>query len=102
MTKHITSATFDQIEKGDKLCVIDFWAPWCGPCRMLAPTIDALAESSTADIYKCNVDEESALAIKFRINLIPTLLFVKGGAEVHRTTGVLSKEEIEALIARFS
>jgi thioredoxin len=101
MAKNITNANFNLIQNSEKLCVIDFWAPWCGPCRMLAPTIEELSASSPADIYKCNVDEESALAVKFGISVIPTLIFIKGGAEVHRTQGVLSKAELEALIERF-
>ena len=77
--------------------VIDCWAPWCGPCRMLSPTIDALARSLKGKVVfgKLNTDENYETASRYRITGIPTLLYFKGGQLVDRTVGALSRGEIE-------
>lgn len=81
MALEITSSNFETIAQSDKLVVIDFWAPWCGPCRALAPTIDELAEmyEGKAIIGKCNTDAEDALVNQFGIHSIPVLIFLKNG-----------------------
>ena len=75
--------------------LVDFWASWCGPCRMLAPTVDAIAEENTdVKVCKVNVDEEESLAIRFGIMSIPTLLFFRGGEPVGQLLGVQPKQTI--------
>lgn len=78
---------------------IDFWAPWCGPCRMLSPVIDELAAEETGIKFcKVNVDEEPGLAAQFAVNTIPTLIFSKDGALTGRTVGFRPKAELLELI----
>lgn len=85
------------------LVLIDFWAPWCAPCKMIAPTLNSIAETEgdKVQIAKINVDEEKQLAAKFNIRSIPTLVFLKNGKEVKRISGIKSKkvlvDEINAL-----
>lgn len=80
--------------------VVDFWAPWCGPCKMLAPTIDELAEdySGKARVGKLNTDESREVAARHNINAIPTIMIFKGGQVVERITGLQRKEHLAALI----
>lgn len=93
---NLTIDNFDQeVLQSDKPVLIDFWAPWCGPCQMVLPIIAELAEEVTdVKICKVNVDENSSLAQRFRVMSIPTLLVVKGGEVVKREVGARSKEEI--------
>ena len=76
--------------------LIDFWAPWCGPCRVLSPTVDEIASEldGKAVVAKCNVDDCEGIAIQYGIRNIPTLLYFKGGELADRTVGVVSKQEI--------
>lgn len=94
----MTSGNFQtETEKG--LTVVDFWAAWCGPCRMLAPTVDELAaQTQGVKFGKVNVDEEAGLAAAFGVQSIPTLVFLKDGREAGRITGVHPKAEIEKMI----
>lgn len=96
----ITSTNYQDILAAPGLTVIDFWATWCGPCRILSPTVDELAAEfeGRATIAKCNVDDCEDIAAQFGIRNIPTLVFVKNGAIVDRTVGVLPKQEIAAKI----
>ncbi len=92
----LNNANFEnEVLKSDKPVLIDFWAPWCGPCRMVSPVIDELAgEIDGAKICKVNVDEENELAKTFGVMSIPTLVVIKNGKEVTRAVGVRPKEEI--------
>ncbi len=96
----ITNQNLEQVLSSSKVVVVDFWAVWCGPCRMLAPVVAEVAEemSGKAIIAKCNVDEAKEVAMKYRIMSIPTLLFFKNGEVVNKTVGVVSKEDIITII----
>ena len=98
----VTDSDFERLIGEYDNVVIDCWAPWCGPCRMLSPTIDALAKSfkGTVVFGKLNTDENFETASKFRITSIPTLLYFKGGQLVNRTIGVLPRSEIEQQLKR--
>jgi thioredoxin len=92
----VTDATFDQFIADARPTVVDFWAPWCGPCRMIAPTLEELARESNGRyvIAKLNVDENPQTAGKFHIEGIPTLLIFKSGQVVDRLVGLQPKQAI--------
>lgn len=101
MALTIKSDNFDElVMKSDKPVMIDFWAVWCGPCRMVAPTIDKLAEDykGRAVVGKVNVDEESDLAEQFRVMSIPTLYVLKKGQVVERLVGARPYNELAAIL----
>lgn len=88
-----------EVLKSDKTVLVDFWAVWCGPCRMLSPVVDQVAEENPdIKVCKVNVDEEQQLAIKYGVMSIPTLLVFKGGELVNQSVGVIPKEEVLNLI----
>ena len=97
MAKAITGSDFDAVVTGsDKPVLVDFWAPWCGPCRALGPVIDQVSQemSDRLAVYKCNVDDEADLATRFRIVSIPTLILFKGGTPVHTMVGNMPKASL--------
>ena len=78
--------------------LVDFWATWCGPCRMLAPVLEDLAKELDGEVKvgKVNIDEEMGLAMKYRVEVIPTLMLFKNGELVKKTSGFMEKEEIKS------
>ena len=100
----ITSENFESLKNGQKPLVIDFWATWCGPCRMVAPIISELAEKYDGKIVvgKCDVEESEDLATEFGIRNIPTVIFIKNGEIVDKLVGAVAKakfeEKFEALL----
>ena len=96
----LTAATFEN-ETASGVTVVDFWASWCGPCRMLSPIVEELAgEMADVRFAKVNVDEEPALANAFKVSAIPTLIFMKDGQAVGQTVGVRGKEDLRAVIEK--
>ena len=97
MAKYIelTAANFEEVTKAG-VSMVDFWAPWCGPCRMIAPVIDELAGDfeGKANICKVNIDEEQDLAVKYGIRSIPTIIFMKNGEVVDQLIGATSKQAL--------
>lgn len=97
----ITSENFDRtVMQSEKTVLIDFWAGWCGPCRMLAPIIDEIAEeySDTVTVGKINVDEQPQLAAAFGVESIPTLIAFKNGVPLGALVGLQTKESVIDLI----
>lgn len=96
---HLDKSTFDtEIKDGKTL--VDFWAPWCGPCRMLGPVIESMAEGRTdgVKIAKVNVDENPEIAQRFRVYSIPTLILFENGVATKQTVGFQSREKLEDFI----
>ncbi len=100
MVTNVTTRNFDEeVLKSDKPVLVDFWATWCGPCRMVSPLVDELSEEySEYKFCKVNVDDEEALAIKFGIMSIPTLIVFKNGEQKAKQVGALPKEAILDLV----
>ena len=92
--KHVKTSEFDEIMDAAPLAMVDFWASWCGPCKMLSPAAEALAEQyeGKALVCKVNVDEEPDLARRFGVMSIPTVVFLKNGREFDRKVGLMPAE----------
>ena len=92
-----------EVLKSDKVALVDFYADWCGPCKMMAPIVEKLAEEyeGQAVIGKLNVDDEPFVASRYRVLSIPTLMFFKDGKEVDRIVGATDKEEVENKLKSF-
>ena len=89
----------DEVMNSDKPVLLDFWAPWCGPCKMVLPLVEEIAEENPdIKVGKINVDEEMALAKQFRVMSIPTLVVIKDGQVVTRSTGAKPKDDILAMV----
>jgi len=97
MEVQITTDNFESYKNGNLPLVVDFWATWCGPCRMIAPIIGELANDYDGKIVvgKCDVEENDDLAMQFGVRNIPTILFFKGGQLVDKFIGAASKDKIE-------
>lgn len=99
MAAIVNKDTFDSIILGEKLTLVDFYADWCGPCRMVAPTVEEIAaERTDINVVKVNVDNSPELAVRYGVSSIPTLIVFKAGALVSRAVGVRGKAQILEMI----
>ena len=100
--KELITVNFENVIKTQKLVIVDFYADWCGPCKMLSPVIANMAkELPNISFYKVNVDRESILARKMNIQSIPTVMFYKQGQLVNQFTGYKNPQEIKTIISNF-
>ena len=100
--KELITVNFENVIKAQKLVIVDFYADWCGPCKMLSPVIANMAKEFTnINFYKVNVDRESILARKMNIQSIPTVMFYKQGQLVNQFTGYKNPQEIKTIINNF-
>ena len=96
-TVTINEANFDsEVTKSQKPVLVDFWAEWCGPCKMIAPVLDEIAKEKgdTIKVGKINIDDNQSLSFKYNVRAIPTLLFFKNGQVVDQVTGMTSKKDL--------
>ena len=101
MAEQISDSTFESsVINSDLPVLVDFWAPWCGPCRAMGPVIDQISQEYTGKlrVYKMNVDENPVSPAKFNIRAIPTLIFFKNGEVLEQHTGGLAPEDLKTLI----
>ena len=102
--KVVNEKEFNDIIKSKKVVLVDFFATWCGPCRMLAPIVEKISNEmpDKFDFYKVNVDEESSLAAQFGIMSIPTLLVFKNGEMVEQSVGVKGESQLKAMLTEYA
>ena len=101
---HVTDAAFEKVVMQSSLpVVVDFWAPWCGPCRMVAPTLDKIAKEQSGKlvIAKVNTDENPEWAMRFGVQGIPTMLFIANGKIIHKQVGALPEPVLKQLVNQF-
>lgn len=91
----------NDVLNSNKLVVVDFFATWCAPCQMLGPVLENLSKEETYDIVKVDIDESQDLAIEYNVEAVPTLILFKGGKELNRTMGFLSKTELINFIEKY-
>jgi len=98
--QNLTAEGFDEAISAAPLAMVDFWATWCGPCKILGPVVEKLAEEydGKALVGKVDTDSEISLAQRFGISAIPTLIFFKNGAELQRSVGVVSEDALKAIL----
>lgn len=98
---NLTSENFEkEVVNSDKPVLVDFWATWCGPCKMIAPVLEEIAEEYKEDIKVCkvNIDEQADLAVEYQVTVIPTLVLFKNGQVMNTSVGFHSKSELEEMI----
>ena len=103
MTVHFNKEGFEKALASGQLLMVDFWADWCGPCKMLSPVIEAMGDEyeGKAIVGKINVDEEQELAIRYGVMSIPTVIFFKDGEEVDRKVGVLPAAQFTEVLDNY-
>lgn len=101
---HVTDSAFEKaVLQSETPVIVDFWAPWCGPCKMIAPVLEKIAKEYSGQVVvaKVNTDEDNEWATKYGVQGIPTLLFVAGGKIVHRQVGALPERMLRDVVTQF-
>lgn len=92
----------ENVEQANGVVLVDFFATWCGPCRMLAPILEQVAEETTASIYKVDIDESEQIARKYGIMVVPTMIIFKDGQEVEKFSGFMQKDAIVEKLEKYT